>query len=165
MSEGFAPGWASRQSLVSLGIDPTNVDTVGAADRHNILNTVNRYAWAYDERQIDVLSDVFSENAVWFGSVTGTIAIAPIESRNAIVEWLQGHMAAQSDQRRHNITNSVVVSQTPGAATVICYLLLTTAFDGSVGVVTTGTYQLDLVREEDGVWRITRFAAGFDAPF
>ncbi len=165
MSASLTPGWAHAGGFLSLGDGAKAGVEAGAADRLEILNVLSRYAWSYDERQLDSLGSVFTEDAVWWGSVKGDFEIAPIETRGGIVDWLRGHMDSQSDQRRHNIINVVVTEQTSDTARVLSYLLLTSATDDGVKVVTTGVYDTELVKDDSGVWRISRFFGGFDFPF
>jgi ketosteroid isomerase-like protein len=159
------PAWGHSNSFVTLSpADPIRTDEQ-ARDRLQILDAVNRYSWSYDERQLDALAAAFTEDAVWEGSVAGTAAIDPLRGRDAIVDWLKGHMASQDDQRRHNTLNHVVLAQAADSASVITYLLLTSASSGQVRVVTSGFYHFDLVRSEVGGWLIRRLFGGFDCPF
>ncbi len=165
MSASLTPGWAHAGGFLSLGDGAAGGVDAGAADRLEILNVLGRYAWSYDERQLESLGSVFTPDAVWWGSVKGDFEIEPIETREGIVEWLRGHMAAQSDQRRHNIINPVVTEQSATSARVLSYLLLTSATDEGVKVTTTGVYDVEFVKDDAGVWRISRFFGGFDFPF
>lgn len=153
---GTWPGWARRRGLVELdGPQP------GASP----LQTAHRYAWAYDERDLGVLADVFTDDAVFESVVADGEAMEPLRGRDAVVDWLKGHMAAQSDQRRHTMPNPVVLTAGATEAVVCAYLLLTAAEAGHVRVVTTGTYRMHMTRTAEGPWRIARITAGFDAPF
>jgi hypothetical protein len=148
-----------------LGGGVTATGPSGASDRAAILDALARYAWGYDERDLTVLAGVFAVDAAWDGSVAGTTPIGPFKGRAEIVEWLQGHMAAQSDQRRHCALNPLVTRQDATTAQLVAYLLLTSAQDGAVRVVTTGFYRLDLRKSVNGSWLIEHMFAGFDAPF
>ncbi|GAA2026769.1 hypothetical protein GCM10009819_07500 [Agromyces tropicus] len=165
MTASLTPGWAHSGGFLSLGDGANAGVDAGGADRLEILNVLSRYAWSYDERQLDSLGSVFTEDAVWLGSVKGDFEIEPIRTRDGIVDWLRGHMDSQADQRRHNIINAVVTEQADRSARVLSYLLLTSATDEGVRVVTTGVYDTELIKDDSGAWRISRFFGGFDFPF
>lgn len=157
----FQPAWITTAGY----IDPTSHAPLGsaAASGFEVLNAVNRYCWAYDERSWAELEALFDEDATWRYSVAG--AEQPLlENRAAIFEWLQGHMDSQSDQRRHCALNPVVQQLTESSARVIVYLVLTSAQDGQVELTTTGAYQFELANTA-GAWRITSVFSGFDAAF
>jgi ketosteroid isomerase-like protein len=163
--EGFQPAWGREHGFVDLRQPLTAPGADAVSDRAAILDAVSRYSWAYDERDLPALSAVFTQNAVWDGSVQGSVPVGPYKGRAEIVEWLKGHMAAQPDQRRHCVLNQLVTHQDDGSAQVLAYLLLTSAQDGAVGVVTTGFYRFDLRKSGDGTWLIEHMFGGFDAPF
>jgi hypothetical protein len=135
-----------------------------AADRVMIAERVHRYGWGYDERDRELLADCFTEDGVWEGSVMGGEAVGPFTGRDAVVEFLVGFWAIQTDQRRHIFTNVVVDELGPSEAVAHAYLLLTASTGGAMQPVTNGPYRLHL-RKESGNWRIARLVAGFDAPF
>ncbi len=158
------PAWGHTNGFVDIGAGPMSVDAGLLADRALIADVLARYAHSYDERFIESLGSVFTEDAEWVGNVAGGFAIDPIVGGSTIVEWLQGHMASQSDQRRHNVTNVLFTAQTESTATVMCNLLLTACSDGVTSVVTTGYYVTDFVKQ-DGQWLIKHMFAGFDNAF
>jgi ketosteroid isomerase-like protein len=139
--------------------------TEPAIDRLLVAERIARYGWAYDERDRDALAECFTPDGVWEGLLLGRDRVGPVEGREAIADFLAGFWAEQSDQRRHIFTNLVVDALAAGDAGAHTYLLLTAAGEGVMSPVTTGPYRFELVREPDGVWRIARLAAGFDAPF
>jgi hypothetical protein len=159
------PSWGRTNTFLSVPDKPAAVNEFHLADRLAILDALARYAWTYDERQIVALGNTFTEDAVWEGSVAGDFRIEPLRGRETISTWLQEHMANQSDQRRHNMTNHTFVAQDKGSAEVISYLLLTSASAGSVQVVTTGFYRTNLVKASTGEWLIQHMFGGFDTPF
>ena len=56
-----------------------------------------------------MLADVFTHDAVFEAVVADGEPMEQVCGREAIVAWLRGHMAVQSDQRRHNVQNPVVL--------------------------------------------------------
>jgi len=151
-----APGWSRRRGL-------SDVDVPHAGDV--VLATVHRYAWAYDEREVNVLSAVLTEDATFESVVSDGDPATPLVGRAEIVRWLTDVMAGQEDQRRHCVLNPVVLRNDGATAEVCSYLLLTSARDGALRPVTSGTYRMTLERTADAVWRINRLVAAFDCPF
>ena len=165
-SGGAAPAWGRLQGHVSLGqAGRGEVSAQEAADRLAVLDTIGRYAWAYDARDLDALAGVLTEGAVWVGDVMGSVPVGPFEGRQTIVEWLHEHMKNQTSQRRHCTMNPVVTSWDGTTARVQTYLLLFAAPDAKTELVTTGFYRFDLVKQPTGEWLISHLFGGFDAPF
>ena len=84
--------------------------------------------------------------------------------RDALVEFLTAFWDEQTDQRRHIFTNVVVSDLTGTSGVAHAYLLLTASTGGEMKPVTNGPYRLEM-RKDAEIWRISRLAAGFDAPF
>lgn len=157
------PGWARRTGHVTIdGLDP--VDPSAAADRLAIVERVHLYGWGYDERDRDLLGECFTVDGTWEGHIMGADTVGPFRGRDAVVGFLTGFWDEQTDQRRHIFTNVVVSDLTGADAVAHAYLMLTASTDGAMKPVTNGPYRLEL-GQEDGIWRISRLAAGFDAPF
>lgn len=159
------PGWsrsAQHSRVKSLAAD---LDLSRAMNRLLIAERIYRYGWAYDERDREGLDDCFTENGIWEGSIMGITPVGPIQGRAEIVNWLTDFWNIQRDQRRHAFTNVIIDDLSDSEATAHAYLILT-ASAGSVMVpVTVGPYRLSMVKEPDGVWRMSRLVGGFDAPF
>ena len=156
------PAWARETGRIEPG--PATA-APPAPDREAVVERVHRYGWAYDERRTDLLAECFTGEGVWEGNVMGTAPIGPFRGRDAVAGWLAGFWPQQHDQRRHVLTNTVVQELAGDRATVLAYLVLTSASAGRVRMETTGCYRFELAREPDGTWRIAHLFAGFDAPF
>lgn len=158
------PAWAHHVGLLSLGeaIPPADADAV--ANRLLITERIARYCWAYDERQLDRLSDCFTEDGIWEGDVLGRVAVGPFKGRPAIREWMSGFWPHQHDQRRHMILNTIVEGQTASTARTCSYLLLMGSTGREVSVETIGFYRVDLTKVGDQ-WLINHLMAGFDKAF
>jgi hypothetical protein len=165
-----APGWARSCGHVHLQPPPPTDRRYPATDRLLVAECIARYGWSYDERDREALAGCFTPDGVWEGLLMGRDRIGPVAGRESIADFLGEFWQEQSDQRRHVFTN-VVVSFTDGDeigptnASAHAYLVLTAASGGAMTAVTTGPYRFEHVREPDGVWRIARLSAGFDAPF
>jgi SnoaL-like domain len=160
-----APGWARSCGHARLQPPVAVGKPRPAADRLLVAERIARYGWSYDERDREALAECFTPDGVWEGSIMGRQQVGPAVGRDGITGFLAEFWEAQSDQRRHLFTNLVVDDLTPMRATAHAYLFLTAASGGVMAPVTTGPYRFELVRDTDGVWRIARLLAGFDAPF
>ncbi|QEC46500.1 nuclear transport factor 2 family protein [Baekduia soli] len=156
--------WGARAGNVAPRRPAPVADAAGLIDRQAITEVIACYAWAYDERDAGMLGDVFAPDGVWRGSIQGTQDVGPFEGRAAIVEFLTSFWDIQSDQRRHNFMNVLVLEQDAERAQAIAYILLTAGEGTDVQVVTTGPYRFTLAKD-GGVWRVTELLAGFDVPF
>lgn len=136
-----------------------------AMDRHLMMEALARYAWGYDTADFELLGEVFTEDAVSGGVVTGTdIAWGPMHGRTDIVSTLADIRRQQAEQRRHNIGSFLFEAQTQTSATARCYLTLVSTRNGASRLVTGGTYSADFTKQSD-IWRISRLEAVLDAPF
>lgn len=157
------PAWGRDQGLLSLGA-PASAGQDNAGDRTLILETLNRYGWALDERDAVALADCFTEDMVFEGTVAGNVPVGPYNGRVAVMEWLEAFWEIQTDQRRHIVVNTIVNDLSGDSATALSYLFLTAAENGVMRPVTTGFYR-NAMAKQDGIWRISHFYAGFDAPY
>lgn len=133
--------------------------------RAEIENTLGRAAWGYDENDVDLITAQFTESA----SMTLRIGregdlIGPFEGREAIRKLHADSLAAQTDQRRHNISNVWLEKESADEATVVSNLTLLSVQDGSVRVLSSGWYRDELVRE-DGAWLIRNRHVYLDLPY
>jgi len=158
------PAWAAGSGLVDLRKPSASLGVKEVGDRQLIVETINRYGWAYDERREDVLADCFTDDAVFDGSVAGGFAVGPYEGRAAVVGWLKGIWGTQTDQRRHCVLNVLIDDLTDHSASVLAYALITGAENGVARLVTTGFYRIRMAKQ-DGIWRIARLFGGFDSAF
>jgi uncharacterized protein (TIGR02246 family) len=159
------PGWARSCGHVRLQPPRATDRPDPAIDRLLVAERIARYGWSYDERDREALAECFTPDGVWEGLIMGRDPVGPAEGREAIADFLVAFWEQQGDQRRHVFTNLVVDELAPAHATVHAYIVLTAASGGVMTPVSTGPYRFELAREADGVWRIARLSAGFDAPF
>lgn len=157
------PGWARSTGHVTVGdLEATRADNV--ADRLAIAERVHLYGWGYDERNRDLLAGCFTEDGTWEGHIMGVDSVGPFVGREALADFLTSFWDEQTDQRRHIFTNVVVSDITETTGVAHAYLMLTASTGGEMQPVTVGPYRLEMRKEAD-IWRISRLAAGFDAPF
>lgn len=135
------------------------------ADRDAIEQLFADYGWPMDSREWAVLSGVFTENAEFTITIAGGDTIGPIVGREAIVEFCSSTVNAQTDQRRHVITNVRVGPETDTDATVTAILSLIVVAEGRLEVKSSGLYRTRVVRDADGEWRFASMLLELDLTF
>lgn len=155
------PAWADRTGLIDLSAEAV---VVPPAVHQHVVDRFHRYCWGFDERRRDVLSDCFTEDAVWEANVMGETAVGPFRGRDAVIKWLTRYWEVQRDQRRHVITNVVISRASDDELTVLGYIVLIGSRRSASALEAAGVYQLSCRREEER-WRIDHLTAGFDAPY
>jgi hypothetical protein len=133
-------------------------------DRALVIERLSIYCWGNDVHSRAMIEDCFTADALWEGTVYDVHPVGPLRGRERIVDWLAGFWPHQRDQRRHMVMNSAVEELESDRALLLAYIVLTSARDREVTVVTTGYYRVRL-RREGGVWKIEELFGGFDAPF
>jgi SnoaL-like domain len=157
------PVWAKAGGFLHpQGPRPANLTLAQLNDHYAIRGTAVRYSYAYDERSLDALRDLLTDDAVFGLTISGS-PLEEIRGKVAVVEWLAEIMESQTDQRRHAVTNIVVDELTDSRATVVAYLNLV-AVSSVASLVTTGFYRFQLEKTED-TWRISYILTGMDRPF
>jgi 3-phenylpropionate/cinnamic acid dioxygenase small subunit len=121
--------------------------------RSEIENALYRWAWCYDEYDLDgFLDSVTADARVLIETSDGRLT-GPLQGRAAIGEFYGARLAARSTIRRHLTTNVIVEDETADSARTRSLLTLVAERDGAPAVIATGTYRDELRREEDA-WRI-----------
>jgi len=158
------PSWGHVDELIHLNHDQILVSTEMLAERILIAERMYRYGWAFDERQDEALSECFTENTTWQASIMGKSTLGPFNGRSEVMNFMKGFWPNQSDQRRHNITNVIVESQSEKTAIILAYLVLMSASEQSLKPVTTGFYRVEMVKL-NGLWKIQKLLVGFDLAY
>ena len=134
------------------------------SDKLAIHELLSRAAYAFDERQMDVLEQCFTPDASLLVDITGVGEVGPFEGREAIMQLNSDTRAAQTDVRRHVISNFFFESEKKKAATVVSSLVVFSVENGEINVIISGIYRDDVVRK-DGDWRIKNRRLDLDLPF
>jgi SnoaL-like protein len=158
------PGWGLRSGALELRRLAPAVAADDALHRMLVVDRINRYGWAFDERDREALAGCFTADAIWEGNVLGETPVPPIHGREHIVGWLAGFWDRQVDQRRHMMLNVTVDLIDATRADALASLLLLSAYEESVTVALTSFYRLRL-EQVDGDWLIAQLFEGFDAAF
>jgi hypothetical protein len=133
--------------------------------RAEIADVLGRASWGYDENDVDLIAAQFTETA----SMTLQIGregdtIGPFEGREQIRKLHADSLAAQTDQRRHNVSNLTIWSESADAATVTSNLTLLSIENGAIQVLSSGWYRDEFVRDGGG-WHIARRHVYLDLPY
>lgn len=137
-----------------------------AINRHLIIEAITKYAWGFDENNFNLVAGAFAQEATSRGKVAGTdIAWGPMNGRDQIVSTFQEIRNGQTDRRRHCLSNFLFVDQKAMEARVQCYMVLVSANDGKLTIVTSGTFDVDVTKTGAGEWLLTRLDIELDAPF
>lgn len=127
----------------SIAATATRVDALAAAERAR--EATWRYATAVDSLDFDLLADAFTTDAVL------TTSKGSRHGRDTVVDYYRTALAAPVD-RRHFLVNQHVDVTGPDEATVTSSFLYTYA-GPDTSILGWGRY-VDVVRPEDGTWRI-----------
>lgn len=133
--------------------------------RAEIEDVLGKASWGYDENDVDLIAAQFTETA----SMTLQIGregdtIGPFEGREQIRKLHADSLAAQTDQRRHNVSNLTIWSESADAASVTSNLTLLSIENGAIQVLSSGWYRDELVRD-GGAWRIAKRHVYLDLPY
>jgi 3-phenylpropionate/cinnamic acid dioxygenase small subunit len=113
---------------------------------------LGKAAYAYDQRDLDLLESCFDIDAVMSMRIAGGGLIGPFEGRDAIMQLMKNSMAEQTDVRRHVVSN-IFFESIGEQPVVISNLTLLSTQGGVASLLATGIYR-DTVVEEDGSWRL-----------
>jgi F0F1-type ATP synthase epsilon subunit len=153
--------WASKDGVVDLKANGVKIEAENALNRLLIQEAFARWGVGYDEARLDVLRTLFTRDAEFRVLQGSREPIASASGIDEIIKNVANALPQQSDQRRHAMTNIVIDRLTKNEATAIAYGIVTIAADGvSVGV--SVIYSANLRREQDGVWRFSKFVIGMD---
>ncbi len=115
---------------------------------------LGRAAYAYDERDLEMLANCFSPRAAFSMRIAGGDLVGPFEGREAVMDLMRNSLEEQTDVRRHVISN-IFFDESAPATTVISNLTLLATENGEIRLLSAAVYR-DTVVEEDGAWRILR---------
>lgn len=136
-----------------------------ATDRELIQETICRFGWGYDSANEELMDDVFTDDAVMTLEIAGADPIPAFEGKEALMGLFKGALAEQTDQRRHVATSFIFEEESPSAATVVSYLTLVATTEGTTSVISAGVYRDQLVKGDDGKWRIRHRHLALDSAY
>jgi len=136
---------------------------LSADDKLAILDLLSRSAYAYDERKLDMLAACFTEDAAFSIQMPNADLMGPFEGRAAVMGLYKGSLEAQTDVRRHVVSNAFWESEGEHPVVISNLTLFATA-GGRTALLCTGVYR-DELRREDGGWRILRRHLDLDSAY
>lgn len=134
------------------------------ADKLAIHELLSRAAHGLDEHDFDTIKSCFAPEATMIVRIAGNDDVGPFEGREAILKLMSDAIAAQTDKRRHVMSNIFFEEEGGTAATVISNLTLIATENGANRLITTGAYH-DKVINVDGDWLIAERDLSLDLPF
>lgn len=150
-------GWGSSY-LTATPAGEVNLDP---AERLAVQQTLARYAFALDHRDLVALEGVLTKDVTWTATIAGEVDHGPFVGRAAVLDLVRDATQAQTEQRRHNLINLVFQFANADTAVVYAYLMLTSNAGGRPTVITTGFYTFTLQHAESE-WRIAKLLVGMD---
>lgn len=135
-----------------------------ATHRHEIENTLHRWALGYDHQDAAMLTECLTENAELTMSVGGEPVSGSFAGRAAIIELARATWHHQEGRRRHVLSNLIVEHAGNGRATTTSYLTIFSIRGGTVRPLSTGQHDDELTWQH-GVWRISRRSMSLDLPY
>lgn len=124
------------------------------ADLADLQQLLARYCWAHDSRDPEMLATCFTEDVKLLGA----------EGRDAVVARYAKSYAKLTKQRRHVLSNFLILQDGDDEAVVQSYITLYLIQDDRLELHLTGVYRDHVVRQ-DGVWKIKGREAVMDVPY
>ncbi len=135
-----------------------------ASEKLAIAELLNRAAFALDAKDLAVLEATFTEDARFTLLIDGVEEPSVFEGRDAIMTLFSDALEAQTDVRRHVISNVFYNAEGSSAAEVVSYLSLFGTENGTTRLITCGVYTDTVVGSSDG-WRIQARHLHLDTPY
>jgi hypothetical protein len=133
-------------------------------DRDSLEQLFAQYGWPMDSKEFPTLNEVFTKDSKFTVQIAGGDTYGPIEGREAIYDFVSQTVGAQTDQRRHVITNMRVESSSGDSTTATAILSLLVIDNGRIEVKSSGLYR-GVIVQEDGAWRFADLHLYLDLPF
>lgn len=127
--------------------------TMNADDKLAIHELLSRAAYSFDEHDLDMLEGCYAEDATLRVDIADGQTFGPFEGREAIMGLMKVTLDSQSDTRRHIICNFIFEDAGESHAVVVSTVVVTSAEDGEIGLVTSGVYRDRVAKTAQG-WRI-----------
>lgn len=134
------------------------------ADKLAIHELLSRAAYGLDEQDLGAIERCFAPKASMVVRITDGPTVGPFDGRDAIMKLMADSIAAQTDKRRHVVSNIFFEAENDAACTVVSNLTLFATENGANRLVTTGLYR-DKVAKADGEWLIVGRELALDMPY
>jgi hypothetical protein len=133
------------------------------ASRDDLHELFGAYGAANDLRDTALIGECFTAEGTFTLHIAGADTIGPLGPRDAVLDFFGQAFAAQSDQRRHVVTNLRLLEDgEDGRAEAYLTLIVTDA--GTTELKSAGRYDVRLARE-GGALRFSDMVLYLDSPF
>ncbi len=130
----------------------------------DIAEALARSAYALDHKNLADLEAGFHPEATFTLVIDGVDEPSVFSGRDAIMGLMKGALDAQTDVRRHAISNLFFESVSDDSAKAVSYLTLIGTENGETNLITTGIYNDELVNV-DGAWLLINRHLHLDRPY
>ncbi|CAN5544883.1 hypothetical protein BH10ACT3_BH10ACT3_19040 [soil metagenome] len=134
------------------------------ADRNAIENVLMTWALGYDDRSPTLMERCFTSDATMTLHIGDAETMGPYVGRAEVMKHFTDHHETQTDQRRHVVTNVILVDETDTSVDTISCLTLLVVEDDVCRVQATGVYRDRFVSDGDE-WRIRERVLRLDAHY
>ena len=131
------------------------MQNLNAEDKQAISELLSRAAFAYDEKDIEMLSASFSVDAQFTMRIADGDLVGPFEGREGIMKLMTDSMDQQTDKRRHVISNIFFESSQDNNVSVVSNLTLFATENGEIQLLSAGVYHDSVVKINDN-WEVYR---------
>ena len=131
------------------------IQDLNAEEKQAISELLSRAAFAYDEKDIEMLSASFSVDAQFTMRIADGDLIGPFEGREGIMKLMIDSMDQQTDKRRHVISNIFFESSQDNNVSVVSNLTLFATENGEIQLLSAGIYHDSVVKINDS-WEVYR---------
>lgn len=131
------------------------MQNLNAEDKQAISELLSRAAFAYDEKDIEMLSASFSVDAQFTMRIADGDLVGPFEGREGIMKLMIDSMDQQTDKRRHVISNIFFESSQDNNVSVVSNLTLFATENGEIQLLSAGVYHDSVVKINDN-WEVYR---------
>jgi hypothetical protein len=124
---------------------------------------MSRFYLGLDQQDAEMIRSTLTEDAETCMILDGE-RMGPPPGREGIVGYLEAFWKTQTDQRRHVLSNAILVSESSGEAVLAFYLTLYATKNRALRPVATGRYRVRFVSKPGGE-RIRSIELVLDGPF
>jgi hypothetical protein len=140
------------------------VSQINPEDKLAIHELLNKAAYGYDAREIEMLSNCFTEDAVMTMRVADGNLIGPYKGNAAIMGLMTRSMEQQTDKRLHGISNIFFENEGNESTVVLSSLTLIATDNGKANLLSTGIYRDEVVKAGNR-WQIKKRHLELELPF
>jgi hypothetical protein len=134
------------------------------ADRAKIADLWGDYGAGNDQRDFDLLESCFTKDASFIVHIAGGDTVGPLVPRTGVMEFFRAALGAQTDRRRHVLTNFRYLAESTDRVLMTAYLSLVVTDQGTTVTKSAGVYDNEVVLDQ-GRWRFRSVNLHLDAPF